>query len=355
MGDPMPELELPPLDIGMMFSYTGWFIRDIGLGIALLWGVGTLIIQLIAIIFRKRPRVNPEFLEKGLLGLIIGGLGCLSPIDPGLFFPRITAWILLGLSLFVWGAVIGIRKSKSTRLRRSSVSSRAASKRPSSFPDMPTHQSERSTSKTSESAISKRKAASSATGREMPYRIRDDFLSPAEFSFYRVLRETAGTSLTICPKVRLADLFFVAKPHINRTYFNRIAQKHLDFLICDAKTMEPLLGIELDDASHQRPDRQKRDDFVDAVFLTAGLPLLRVPTQHGYNPAGLARTLRGYLSSHDFDDVSTKSTSEPVGPPLCSKCDLPMVIKTATRGKHKGKQFYACPNFPQCRELKPIN
>src|SRR6266498_1995983 len=100
---------------------------------------------------------------------------------------------------------------------------------------------------------------------ELPYRLRDDFLSPAEFSFYKVFSSIYGAQLTVQSKVRLADVFFIARRNENHAFFNRIAQKHLDFLICDSVTMKPVLGIELDDASHQRDDRQERDRFLEEV------------------------------------------------------------------------------------------
>jgi len=36
---------------------------------------------------------------------------------------------------------------------------------------------------------------------------------------------------------------------------------------------------------------------------------------------------------------------------LCPKCGAPMVLRTATKGDNKGKQFYGCSNFPKCREI----
>ena len=87
---------------------------------------------------------------------------------------------------------------------------------------------------------------------ELPYRVKDDFLSDAELSFYKVLESVLGSKLAIQSKVRLADIFFVARPHENQSFRNKISQKHLDFLICNPKTMRPLFGIELDDASHKR-------------------------------------------------------------------------------------------------------
>ena len=65
----------------------------------------------------------------------------------------------------------------------------------------------------------------------LPYRVRDDFLSPAEFSFYKILSSLGETRIIVQSKVRLADVFFVSRPNENMTYVSKIAQKHLDFLI----------------------------------------------------------------------------------------------------------------------------
>jgi hypothetical protein len=109
---------------------------------------------------------------------------------------------------------------------------------------------------------------------QMPYHQRDDFLSAAKLSFYRVLANGLNDSFVICPKVNLADIFFVTRPNENRSHKNRIDRKHVDFLRCDPTTMKPVLDVEVDDSSHARRDRQDRDQFVDQVFDAACLPLL---------------------------------------------------------------------------------
>lgn len=38
----------------------------------------------------------------------------------------------------------------------------------------------------------------------------------------------------------------------------------------------------------------------------------------------------------------------------CPKCNLPMKIKTANKGKQKGKSFYVCPNHKQCKQIISI-
>jgi len=209
----------------------------------------------------------------------------------------------------------------------------------------------------------------------LPYRLGDNFLTPAELTFYRVLTTVVGDKAAICPKVNLADLFFVVRPNENMAYRNKIDRKHVDFLLCDSKTMKPLLGIELDDKSHRNAERKLRDEFVDQVFEVAGLPLLHVPVQAGYSPGELSAKLMPFLSGSlpasmpaatsaslsasapipapASTPVSTQQNPEgEVGIPLCPKCGVPMVLRTASRGERQGQQFYGCPNFPKCRETR---
>lgn len=190
----------------------------------------------------------------------------------------------------------------------------------------------------------------SATEKDLPYRLRDDFLSAAEKSFYRVLLNAIGNRVTICPKVNLADLFFVVRANENQGYRNKIDRKHIDFLLCDPATMTPRCGIELDDSSHARRDRRERDDFVDQVFQVAGLPLVRVPAQSAYNP----NELHSILVPHISGNVQDKPSPPPVpagGQPICPKCGIPMVPRTAKKGANMGQTFYGCPNYPKCREI----
>jgi hypothetical protein len=193
----------------------------------------------------------------------------------------------------------------------------------------------------------------------LPYRVRDDFLSPAERSFHGVLTHVVGGQAVVCPKVNLADIFYVVRPNENQSYRGRIAQKHLDFLLCDPKSMHPIVGIELDDASHARQDRQERDEFVNLVFRAAGLPLIHVPAKGSYSPNELSAQMAQYLGKAPASPTAMQAepTKAPVTgstAPLCRKCWVPMVVRTAARGARQGEQFYGCPNYPKCRETLPI-
>lgn len=119
----------------------------------------------------------------------------------------------------------------------------------------------------------------------LPYALRDDFLSSAELSFYKILNQTIGERAIICPKVSLKDIFFVKTRDKSEFYIysNKINLKHVDFLICSKETLKPICGIELDDSSHVRQDRIERDEFVDKVFKAADLRLIRIPNKISYS------------------------------------------------------------------------
>lgn len=40
---------------------------------------------------------------------------------------------------------------------------------------------------------------------------------------------------------------------------------------------------------------------------------------------------------------------------FCSKCGFEMVMRVASKGERKGKQFWGCPNYPKCRNTINVN
>ncbi len=103
-------------------------------------------------------------------------------------------------------------------------------------------------------------------------------LTDREFEFYERLRPVAEEfGLQIFTKIRLADLI-VPKPKAENPFwmecFNKIRSKHIDFALADENAAIVML-IELDDSTHDRPDRVERDDFVNAVLENTGYILIR--------------------------------------------------------------------------------
>ncbi len=137
--------------------------------------------------------------------------------------------------------------------------------------------------------------AFAAAGREEPsgraapgdYEAAVGLLTPAEAAFLPVLRAAVRADHPDGPrvlaKVRLADI--ASPPKDSPTWladFNRVASKHVDFVICAGDRMLPMRVVELDDSSHERADRRGRDELVDLVLKRAGIPITHVRWQRSY-------------------------------------------------------------------------
>jgi hypothetical protein len=59
-------------------------------------------------------------------------------------------------------------------------------------------------------------------------------------------------------------------------YFNKINKKSVDFVLADKNTLETIQVIELDDWTHKRTDRKKRDEFVERLLENSGIKIYRV-------------------------------------------------------------------------------
>ena len=114
------------------------------------------------------------------------------------------------------------------------------------------------------------------------YRPRGYLLTKNEAAFFRVLTTVIADCYQISCKVRLADIVTCDDDDWNRGQANRISQKHIDFVVNCAESSRIVAAIELDDSSHDRPERRARDAFVNRPFWQMGLRLIRLPAQWEY-------------------------------------------------------------------------
>jgi hypothetical protein len=118
-----------------------------------------------------------------------------------------------------------------------------------------------------------------------PYEKKSLF-TPAERSFLGVLEQTVNGQYRIMGKVRLSDIVKV-KGSMNKSSwqnaFNRIQSKHVDFVACDPATLNIQFIIELDDSTHNRSDRQERDQFIDNALKAAGIPIFHITAKKSYS------------------------------------------------------------------------
>jgi len=125
------------------------------------------------------------------------------------------------------------------------------------------------------------------------YNLKESPLSAAEDNFLTVLKQVVNDKYTIQTQVHLSSL---VKPkdsnahYINYRDFNKVNVRSIDFVLFD-KNYKPYLCIELDDRSHLRLDRIKRDVFVDAVMKNVGLRIVHIRASYSYSPKYLSEVL----------------------------------------------------------------
>ncbi|NCU42014.1 MAG: DUF2726 domain-containing protein [Candidatus Moranbacteria bacterium] len=124
----------------------------------------------------------------------------------------------------------------------------------------------------------------------LPYKKQESLLTSKEKEFFTFLLETISSKYFVFPKVRMCDIISVPKMENKEYYhfFNKIQSKHVDFLLCNKETLEPILAIELDDSSHKKVTRRLRDISVNAIFESANLPILHIPTAHSYEKEAIS-------------------------------------------------------------------
>ena len=186
----------------------------------------------------------------------------------------------------------------------------------------------------------------------MPYRLREHFLTTPEVVLFRALKQMAGEHYVIYAKVALNDIFFIVRPNENVHYFNKLFRKHVDFLLCHPQSLRPQIGVEL---VRPIPNSGTRsiDQFMEDLFLTAGLPLVQIPSNDHYDIPEIVSLFQSALAKvkrmeRRLADVSLDAS------PMCPICGKMMVLRTHRSGTQAGEIYYGCIDNPTCPGQVPL-
>jgi len=212
---------------------------------------------------------------------------------------------------------------------------------------------------------------------DFPYQSKEVLCSPAERSFLGALDQIVGKKYRIFAKVRLADIIDVKKglsASVRQSAFNRIAGKHVDFIVCHANDLSIVGAVELDDKTHRGRGRQERDQFLDKALEIAGVPLLRIKARSTYSIKGISSDLNSSFNINvgeklkeipeppeAVQESSEKQIADAIDDfnaetivPVCQKCGGELIERVATKGQYAGQKFWGCSNFPKCKFTKKI-
>src|SRR5215510_8697060 len=191
------------------------------------------------------------------------------------------------------------------------------------------------------------------TQERLPYRLRENFLSTPELALLRTLQEMVGRHYVICPKVALNDIFYIARPNENVHFFNKIFRKHVDFLLCEPPSLRPAIGIELVKPV-ARNETREADQFMQDLFLSAGLPLVHVLSSERYSENDLVELFQLAITRVKKTGplrAATKTDSVP----MCPVCGKMMVLRVYRNGPGSGKKYYGCMDSPRCGGIVAID
>ena len=120
---------------------------------------------------------------------------------------------------------------------------------------------------------------------------KDYLLTKTELKFYKSLKQiTDELNLVICPQVTLYQIV----QNKNFKDFNKIQSKSIDFVIAEPN-LKIKLCIELDDYTHQKSKRIKRDEFINKLFTDLNIKLIRIQVQNFYNLEELKNKIKESL------------------------------------------------------------
>ena len=113
----------------------------------------------------------------------------------------------------------------------------------------------------------------SSLAKPWPLEPKPRILSERERALYQRLVQALPDHIVLA-QVQLLQVLQFQRGRRTQALLNRFSQLSLDFLVVD-RDSRPMLAIELDDATHDRPDRRRADARKNHALKSAGLPLVR--------------------------------------------------------------------------------
>ncbi|XOV80808.1 MAG: DUF2726 domain-containing protein [Aestuariibacter sp.] len=135
-------------------------------------------------------------------------------------------------------------------------------------------------------------------GLAFPFTKKANLFTPVERQFLDLLEEAVGHQYRIICRVRLTDILATrnsASKKTIRTALQRASGRHLDYVLCDKKSLSPIVAVDL---VHQKGGGYKtqRDWFVCGALDAARIPHLRIKVRGGYKPQDIRDCLKAKLA-----------------------------------------------------------
>ncbi|EOB4962399.1 DUF2726 domain-containing protein [Vibrio vulnificus] len=184
--------------------------------------------------------------------------------------------------------------------------------------------------------------------KEYAYRSKGSVLKGHEVAFFNALKTAVGEHGVVFAKVNMSNVVAPRDINSKKQLFiasNRISRIYFDYVICDPRTFEPRVIIELDNGKELNKVKVEREKLLMQVCKTANIPLIGTSIKHSYQVGRLRRLLAAHIDLIEPDKEVR----------FCKKCGSPMIIKIASQGEFKGRRFFTCSRQPNCTYTENYN
>ncbi|MGC9459802.1 DUF2726 domain-containing protein [Vibrio genomosp. F10] len=183
--------------------------------------------------------------------------------------------------------------------------------------------------------------------KDSAYKRKGAILSVQESAVYNALVAAVGEHGIVLAKVNLSNVLTPVATDKKNWFVanNRIAKSYFDFVICDPRSLEVRVAIELDNGRELDKGKVDRQKLLMHVCQSASIPLIGTSIKHSYQVGRLRRLLAAHIDLIEPDKEIR----------FCKKCGSPMVVKVANQGEFKGRRFFTCSRQPQCTYTENYN
>ncbi|MDD6488410.1 MAG: DUF2726 domain-containing protein [Clostridia bacterium] len=186
---------------------------------------------------------------------------------------------------------------------------------------------------------------------EYLYELKDSLVTKSELSYIKAIKDDLPEKYILQPQINLSSII---ERTDNSCYRNELF-RNVDAGIFDRETYKPLVLIEINDDSHNRPDRRSRDIKVKMICEEAGIPLITFWTKYGVNADYIHRTVKTALEqsenpvrqTHDWSKTNINNRKpEPTKKQEDNKSEGGCYIATSVYGS------YDCPEVWTLRRFR---
>ncbi len=133
--------------------------------------------------------------------------------------------------------------------------------------------------------------------KKLPYKKKPYLLTIPERKFYTKIQNIIPDDYIVFPQIVLSSITQVnSEKQRFWQLFNKIRSKKIDFVIFSTPYYVPVLAIEYDDSSHDKPKRQKRDSFVNDVLYSADITVKHIKYNDNINLNELCAEIKELLN-----------------------------------------------------------